>query len=192
VQCPARARRLRPANDGLGSQTPEHPPQNIRLAAARRGMSRDLSRAAVRCRDATRSRFVAIRFGRVPARFRFGRVTCLTTVTPPLTQRGPPNVAQEQFFQRVAQPPHGRRQRQPLHRHDVLHQVAARIDGRLHAPELHDFWPPTRAVGEDAEEFAHAYIVASLFNHFAVGSGERGTTAISGRAPLRTTMPPAA
>ena len=78
-------------------------------------------------------------------------------------------------------------------------------------PELNDLRPPTRAIGDGAEEVTDTQTVAGFFHDLAAGAGERAsielefaarqhpmlvlrvlTTAISGRAPLRTTMPPAA
>src|SRR5512146_422804 len=77
------------------------------------------------------------------------------------------DMAQEQLLQRIAQTPHRRRERQPLDRHDVLHDVAAWPFIRLHAPELHDLRPAARAIGDGAEKLVHLDAVAGFLDGFA-------------------------
>jgi len=81
------------------------------------------------------------------------------------------DVTQEQLLQRVAQPPHGRRERQPLDRDDVLHDVTARPLVRLHAPELHDLRPAACAIGDGAEKFVNFNTVPGLLDGFAPRAG---------------------
>src|SRR5262249_52614773 len=114
-----------------------------------------------------------MRFRDGPAHFRFGCMTYFAAVTSSSAQCGAPNVAEKQFLERIAQPSNCGRQWQPFDRDDVLHQVSARSDGRLHMPELHDLRPAADTISEGTEEFAHAHIMPGLFHHLAAGASER-------------------
>ena len=121
--------------------------------------------SAARCTDVSWSGFVAAHLDSVTALI--ARLSSRAVLPP---YRVPSDTTEEQFFQRVAQPPHRSPQRQPLDSHNVFHYVPARIDCRLHVPELHYFWPPTRAISDGAEKFTHPDAMAGFFHHLAAGA----------------------
>ena len=63
-------------------------------------------------------------------------------------------------------------QRQPFHRRHIVHQLARRIAGRPHSPELHDLQLAGLSVRHRAEETFDRNIIAGLFHHLAPGAGQ--------------------
>src|SRR6185437_8837245 len=83
------------------------------------------------------------------------------------------DMMQEQPLERIAQPAYRRRERQPLDRRNILHDVAARPRRGLHAPKLNDLRPAARAIGNGAQKLMHFDAMAGFFDRLAAGAGSR-------------------
>src|SRR5664280_1700591 len=131
----------------------------------RRGLLLPLARAPARCGFPAACRLVPCRLA--PCSLAPRRLA------PPPLEHAASDMAPEQLLPRIAQPPHRRGEGEPLDRHDVLHDVAARPLVSLHAPELHDLRPAARAIDDGAEKFVHLHAMTGLFHHFAAGATGR-------------------
>src|SRR6266436_1932147 len=64
-------------------------------------------------------------------------------------------------------------QRKPVDRRHVASQIAGWSSDRVHAPELDDFRPPARLIGQRAEEFMDGHAMSRFLQHLAASRGDR-------------------